>query len=569
MVRGTIEVPVGSIITGSSWSTIMAEGSYFEDESDPQVMVRVGERGDSGVIEISDMLFTVKGPTAGCILMEWNVHQSSQGSAAMWDSHFRVGGNAGSDLLLDDCPVQSGSIVEECMAASMLLHLTEESSGFFDNVWVWVADHDLDDPANADTSVGEGGIPMNGAVEISVYAGRGVLIESQGPSWFWGCGSEHAQLYQWQLLGAREIFMGHVQTETPYYQSSPSSLEPFEIGLWPSDPTFEDCSTDLCRKAWAMRILNSTDVYLYALGFYSFFEEYELGCAPEEDCQKSLIETNYAGKTWLYNIFTKGNHEIVSPRGSLPPLWFNGTTRNGYTSSIAAWLSLARDDGAEIGAGDNPSEEGSGVVYIDPEIWDTDDDETGTVQCYPPCTYVLPPFTLSEPTTISFTPYTTSVEVGWFTSTEFEEGYSTVTTTVYESITHTTVISPPPVTLTTIPVRNVNISDNVTETTFRVTYSVDVPPVVITNEPKSGDPTSITVPPNTRTIYPPPWPWPENEEDDDDDDTGIVLIHNTGPDDPTCRSGCGPLCRIFCDTPCLLSCPWPDGPPGRYSHALA
>lgn len=41
---------------------------------------RVGDVGDSGKIEISDMLFTVKGPTAGAILMEWNVHEDSQGS---------------------------------------------------------------------------------------------------------------------------------------------------------------------------------------------------------------------------------------------------------------------------------------------------------------------------------------------------------------------------------------------------------------------------------------------------------------------------------------------------------
>jgi glucan 1,3-beta-glucosidase len=126
----------------------------------------------------------------------------------MWDSHFRVGGNAGSNLLLKDCP-KGGSLRRSCMASTMLLHLPKGSSGYFDNVWVWVADHDLDDPANAQTSVGPGGIPENSAVEISVYAGRGVLIESEGPVWFWGCGSEHAQLYQWQLLNAKNIFMGY------------------------------------------------------------------------------------------------------------------------------------------------------------------------------------------------------------------------------------------------------------------------------------------------------------------------------------------------------------------------
>jgi len=46
------------------------------------------------------MLFSVKGATAGAILMEWNVAASSQGSAGMWDSHFRVGGATGKETTL-------------------------------------------------------------------------------------------------------------------------------------------------------------------------------------------------------------------------------------------------------------------------------------------------------------------------------------------------------------------------------------------------------------------------------------------------------------------------------------
>lgn len=248
--------------------------------------------------------------------------------------------------------------------------------------------------------------------------------------------------------------------------------------------------------------------------------------------------------------------------------------RNWNFGGTSDWAIDLQEEGT--GPGDDPSEDGSGIVYIDPEIWDVDDGETGTVKCYPPCTYVMPPLTLSSPTTISFRKYTTSVEVGWFTSTEFEQGWSTETTTVYESITHTTVITPSPVTLTQIPVRNVFIGENVTDTTFRVTHSIEVPTIVITNEAKSSDPTNVSVPPNTRTIYPPPWPWPENEDDDDDDEDddddddydddviGPIIVHERGPDEPICRSGCGTLCRIFCDAPCLFSCDWRDEhPPGK------
>lgn len=80
LVQGTVKIPVGSKIVGSGWSQIMGTGLYFQDASNPKVMVQVGNSGDSGVVEISDMLFTVRGPTAGCILMEWNIHESNQGS---------------------------------------------------------------------------------------------------------------------------------------------------------------------------------------------------------------------------------------------------------------------------------------------------------------------------------------------------------------------------------------------------------------------------------------------------------------------------------------------------------
>jgi hypothetical protein len=164
--------------------------------------------------------------------MEWNVHESSQGSgmfskiscdkadahttvAAMWDSHFRVGGAEGTNVQLADCPTGQTVVNTTCMAASLLLHITKDSSGYFENVWAWVADHDLDNPLNADAYETTDGIPLNVQTQISIYAGRGVLIESQGPTWLYGTASEHSQMYQYQLLNASNIYLGHMQTETP------------------------------------------------------------------------------------------------------------------------------------------------------------------------------------------------------------------------------------------------------------------------------------------------------------------------------------------------------------------
>lgn len=72
-------------------------------------------------------------------------------------------------------------IQPSCVAASLMLHITSSSNGYFENMWAWVADHDID---NADDT------------QITVACARGILIESQGPTWLYGTASEHSILYQ-------------------------------------------------------------------------------------------------------------------------------------------------------------------------------------------------------------------------------------------------------------------------------------------------------------------------------------------------------------------------------------
>jgi hypothetical protein len=92
-------------------------------------------------------------------------------------------------------------------------------------------------------------------------------------------------------------------------------LQPYTIGKFPSDPTFSDCSTSFCQEAWALRMLNSSSIFIYSAGFYSFFQNYDQACVPEENCQEKLIETSSCTDVWVYNIFTKGVVEIASPDG--------------------------------------------------------------------------------------------------------------------------------------------------------------------------------------------------------------------------------------------------------------
>ncbi len=103
----------------------------------------------------------------------------------MWDSHFRVGGALGTDLDLATGPNFSNNA--ECIAASLMFRVTAQSNGYFENVWAWVSDHDNDQSIYNQ--------PDSSITQISIFGARGMLIESQGLSWFYGGGSEHSVLY--------------------------------------------------------------------------------------------------------------------------------------------------------------------------------------------------------------------------------------------------------------------------------------------------------------------------------------------------------------------------------------
>ncbi|KAL2015521.1 hypothetical protein VTK56DRAFT_5338 [Thermocarpiscus australiensis] len=342
-VAFTVNVPVGSRIVGEAWPQIQGWGNTFGDAYNPQPVVKVGNAGDVGDVEISDMLFTTRGPTPGAVGVEWNVREASQGSAAMWDSHVRIGGTVGSDLQFSDCPASS-SVASSCFGASLMMHITSGASGYFENNWLWTADHDLDIPAQS---------------QVNVFTGRGLLVETNGPVWLWGGAVEHATLYQYNFYKASNIYAGHIQTESPYYQPTPNAAEVFPLGVYASDPDFADCnpSDDQCLFAWALMIQNSTDVLIYGAGLYSWFQSYGQGCLAGEDCQQRLVLTTYSQHVWIFSEYTKGATECVSPLGGINAA-LQKDNQNGYLTAISAWLVLAVT-GANIGGyanvGDNPT----------------------------------------------------------------------------------------------------------------------------------------------------------------------------------------------------------------------
>lgn len=104
-------------------------------------MLKVGNAGDVGDIEMQDLIFTNRGPTAGLILVEWNVAAATPGSAGLWDCHVRIGGATGTELTPAECPPVTSGINSGCNAASLMFHLTSSGSGYFENMWLWLGDH--------------------------------------------------------------------------------------------------------------------------------------------------------------------------------------------------------------------------------------------------------------------------------------------------------------------------------------------------------------------------------------------------------------------------------------------
>ncbi|KAK4545222.1 hypothetical protein LTR36_003401 [Oleoguttula mirabilis] len=301
-VNSTIHVPVNGSgttrIVGEVWSTILAHG--FTNTANPVPVWQIGAVGSSGSIEISDMLFEIKGRNPGAIMIQWNV-ASQQGASGLWDTHVRMGGSVDSGLQLSDCPVSQGaSPLANCQGGFLMMHITKQASNvYLENTWFWTADHDMEDPAN---------------LQISVYNGRGMLVQATGPVWLWGTSSEHSVLYNYQFDGCQAVFAGFMQSETPYYQPVPVAPAPFSFNSAYDDPTFTVCSSDAaavpCKDAWGLRVLNSKNVLIYSAGFYSFFNDYTQACVTGENCQQNMVHIQNS-QVSAYAITTKASVNMI------------------------------------------------------------------------------------------------------------------------------------------------------------------------------------------------------------------------------------------------------------------
>ncbi|GAB1316002.1 hypothetical protein MFIFM68171_06212 [Madurella fahalii] len=332
-VTRTIRIPPGAKIVGESFPVILSAGAFFNDVNNPKPVVQVGSTsGQPGQVELTDFIVSTQGVQAGAICIEWNL--ASVGTpSGMWDVHVRIGGFTGTQQQIAQCLKKPGNptVDPNCIVAFMAMHVTRGASGLYmENVWLWTADHDIDEQLNT---------------QITIYSGRGIYIESEtGPFWLWGTGSEHHVLYQYQLANTKNVFMGQIQTETPYFQPVPNGLVPFNPVAALNDPDFRASCAGVqgnCAAAWGLRVINSRDVLVYGAGLYSFFDNYSTACstfAAGQTCQQRITSVEGpAVNVNIYNLNTIGTREMINRDGALVA-WFADNV-NTFASNVAVYKS--------------------------------------------------------------------------------------------------------------------------------------------------------------------------------------------------------------------------------------
>lgn len=158
-----------------------------------------------------------------------------------------------------------------------------------------------------------------------------------------GTAFEHSTLYQYNFHGAKDIFAGMQQCETPYWQGgtvlapdpwSPALVTPY------GDPDYSNCGGGdvQCRMAWFEYITSSSNLFLYAGGFWTFFN----GGNPSPcsgnpgNCQSNAVDIKGSNGIYMYGLNTKSNLNMVTGDNGLLVTMNNNP--GGWGGVVAAML---------------------------------------------------------------------------------------------------------------------------------------------------------------------------------------------------------------------------------------
>ncbi|KAJ5226058.1 hypothetical protein N7468_007283 [Penicillium chermesinum] len=307
VVKDTLKVPINSRIAGEAWAVITAMGDAFKDSKNPKTVVQLGEAGDTGVLEVQDIRFSVGEVLPGAKILEINAAGTNPGDVALWNTMVTVGGTVETSVK-DDCDQQD---VSQCMAAYLMVHLTDSSSVYIENFWGWTADHNLD----------------GGSDYTVISTGRGVLVEATKGTWLTGTGSEHNWLYNYNFHSAQNVYAGMLQTETPYMQGDGASQlapAPWSADSAIGDPDFSWCDggDGKCRSSLATNVEGGKDVLLYNSAAWAFFNgpwTGDYGPQCDGDCQTNMmrVASSPDNLVW-YSISTRKTEVMVLDGESNP-----------------------------------------------------------------------------------------------------------------------------------------------------------------------------------------------------------------------------------------------------------
>ncbi|KAK9319641.1 glycoside hydrolase family 55 protein [Lipomyces orientalis] len=325
-ISDTLMVPPGTRIVGEVWSGLSASGPNFADASNPRPLLKIGNTGEVGVAQISDMLLTTADVLPGAILMEVNMAGFQPGDVGMWNTHFRIGGSAQTKVYID-CAAEN---TENCRAAFAMLHVTPSGSPYIENMWGWTADHSLDSGGN----------------NQNIATGRGALIEGTVATWMVGTAFEHNTLYQYNINNARNVFIGMQQTETPYWQglgSLNNAPQPWTFNLTYGDPTYANCvqftSNQQCYMAWAQHVSGGSNLYIYNSALWSFFNGMNNGDYSSKSCKVCQLNMAYITSApsnfYWYNVDTLGATNMIEDEYFVAARYWNP---GGWDGAIAAYL---------------------------------------------------------------------------------------------------------------------------------------------------------------------------------------------------------------------------------------
>ena len=103
-------------------------------------------------------------------------------------------------------------------------------------------------------------------------------------------------------------------------QNNPNALSSFQPLERYYDPGFESCFLPTCAKTYGLVIQNSTYIFNYGAGLYSFFNNYDSGCITTTNCQQYVVSITGSEAIYLFGLNTVAVQTLVEVDGvSLVP----------------------------------------------------------------------------------------------------------------------------------------------------------------------------------------------------------------------------------------------------------